>query len=673
MPGIKRTASSPPAERRATRRHRPSGYQFESLASPTRRPRPARRSANVSGAAAATAEGQLPPSRSREGRTEDERNAPLRPRSASPALSGARAEAGPSAFGEEGEAPAARRGDAGPVAVPESPPPLPGLPKFFFDLVEPEPQAGIPHEEEQRVPGVPGGGGASSSSVGGPLVPAGIAPVAVTARASGVRLGTESALHRPAGPGNVQVPARSEPAKVGFELEIAGVTVHPSQMKGTVLLQGKGWRLETDLSKGKTNLEWVTDPLADADEVERVADELIALSQRLRDVARASPSQDIALKDVFPEAEVNCTLQVDDIRFGAHMQSTYGVGLAKIPAAIRDLHEPEDAARIESDTQKVLESHRQAGGPELSAHALGFIELLCMYQARADGGNRSNTVHAHFRMMTRSDFCAIHDQLLDDTDRRAIARILQGQPPVFMQALALDDDARVFKRPYVTERLGEFEEGPRVKDWLSSIVQGRSHGKWRKDLLSPPPGHGVHAGRSRTEGGVKKDYGMGARGIDNVNKLVIFEVRGTRDRPDRIPMNAQLKRNLLREYRHACDYNPALPPVAATSPDDGRYGFCGAAEQAWERLSKLRRQYHGLGPALVLPSTIDWVDENLQACQEAALACTDKDMSRAWVQRIEAMRQLIGQIRTSRGEDVPHLLDVFDHAVDDFDEASWAL
>jgi hypothetical protein len=484
-------------------------------------------------------------------------------------------------------------------------------------------------------------------------------------------------VHRPGGAAVPQKPAPRLTAKVGFELEVSGVSVHPSQPKGTVLLRGSGWRLETDMSKGVSNLEWVIDPLASPEEVEKAADEVIALSSRMREAALVDPSSEISLAGLCPEAEVACTLKVDDLRFGAHLQSTQGVRLADLSTAIDALYEPEDAQRIERDVDRVLAAHARAGHPPLSKNAEGFVRLLCMYQGRATGGNRTSTAHAYFRMMARSDFCSIHDQLLEADEQEAVQKLILPQPggglPLFMEALKLDEDAMVFDKPYVTGKLGVMEPGPRVRDWLESIVEGRNHGEFKKDLLSPPQGFGTHQGRSQNEGGAAKDYGMGALGVHKSGGLglVLFEIRGARDRPDKIPMNAQLKRTLLREYARAQGFNPALPAAATpTDSDNVLHQACEHAELVMECLSRLSRSLHRPG-AMVMESRIEMLSWHLEKCKEVVLEHPDEEISVALVPRIAELERTLKGVFTSTGQVDPAGLPAFDRAVDDFEQVSW--
>jgi hypothetical protein len=148
-----------------------------------------------------------------------------------------------------------------------------------------------------------------------------------------------------------------------------------------------------------------------------------------------------------------------------------------------------------------------------------------------------------------------------------------------MEAMDLDADARVFGRPYFDKEYRK-NEGPKIIDWLASIVHGRGEGAWKKDVLSPPPGYPLHSGD------LSRDYGMGAMGVDEAARLALFEIRGARHRPYLVSTNNQLIHVARREYAEAVRYNPALAPAAplAKGPEHRLLNLCDALYDDLRRL-----------------------------------------------------------------------------------------
>jgi hypothetical protein len=167
-------------------------------------------------------------------------------------------------------------------------------------------------------------------------------------------------------------------------------------------------------------------------------------------------------------------------------------------------------------------------------------------------------VHTDFRMMSRSDFCAIRERLLGPQDREAVKAVLTASAeqalPLFMRSQGMHDVTKpVFPNGYNLQNPTEGRHpGPTLKEWLQSIVDGRGEGVYKKDLLSPPAGYALHTGD------LSKDYGMGAMGVDEAQGHLLVELRGAPYRPRNIPMNGQIARAVRNELGRAAALNPGL-------------------------------------------------------------------------------------------------------------------
>lgn len=355
-------------------------------------------------------------------------------------------------------------------------------------------------------------------------------------------------------------------AKFGCEIEVGGVRVSApagatAPSRGTVLLERPLWNLETDnVGPGEYDLEAVFKPLSSDQEVAEAMGEIVALFQRLRETALESEGSTIALSAIAPEAKGDYQLSVRDIGLSATLQSTYGIRLDDLEQVIQEIL-PTQAGKVRDRTEAVAARYSERhGGKPLPPGARQFTSLVNLYLACAQTAKvsigQSATAHTEFRMMTRSDFCAIHDKLLEPEDREAVKSLFvtsEGDPvPAFMQALGMHDpDQQVFAKGYKVSS-DQREQGPTIKAWLHSVVDGRDDGDFRKDLLSPPPGYPLHTGD------LSKDYGMGAMGVDEAQGRLLVEWRGAPYRPRNIPMNGQIVRAVRQELGRAAALNETL-------------------------------------------------------------------------------------------------------------------
>lgn len=382
-------------------------------------------------------------------------------------------------------------------------------------------------------------------------------------------------------------------AKFGCEMEVPGVEVSvpdgaPPPLRGTVLLERAHWKLETDASAtdpGKYDLEVVFNPLSNEAQVREAMKEIVELFQSLRDKALESDSRAVSLNDIAPDVKGEYTVNVKDIHFGARLQSTYGIKLEDLDRAMEEVLTQAQVKRIREDTQAVSNHYAQLNeGEQLPPGARQFAMLINMYLVRAQSKLPiKGTVHVTFRMMSRTDFCSAYEKVLDPADRVALKWLLttaRGQTlPPFMQALGLNDPTRpVFAKPYGLPGSTDQAKGPTVKAWLDSIVNGRGDGRFKKDLMSPPPGIPLHTGD------LSKDYGMGAMGVDEANGHLLFELRGAPYRPEKIPMNGQIVRAVLNELGHAAALNDTLDVEQRGPVESAKFDLLDRAENAYSGL-----------------------------------------------------------------------------------------
>ncbi|MER6539674.1 hypothetical protein ABT215_39020 [Streptomyces sp900105755] len=383
-------------------------------------------------------------------------------------------------------------------------------------------------------------------------------------------------------------------ALIGFEMEIPGATV-PEYSRGEILLEGKKWTLETDRILTKSDLEFVTTPLSSPKEVHQVAREITDVVATMRRLALASESRTFDLSSVANLHRERVSLRrslpvtVSDERFSTRLQVTYGIPLHGISTSTGELM-PDTAGSIAEKSTRVAEYFASRHGTRLADDARGFIDLLVLYleSAKAKTLSRGATVHARFRMMARSDFTSIFVKLLSEEGRNQVRDLLlpatAEDVPDLMTALNIKPSDFVFRHPYEAKESSSPVQGPLGLDWLRSIVQGRNEGVFSKDLLSPPPGYRLHSG----DLGI--DYGMGAMGVDEVNKLVLFEIRGAPYRPWHIPLNGRMHYALLKEYGMASRFNRSLP-LAELEPPSARISDM---EKLSDLYTESRSQYGAL-------------------------------------------------------------------------------
>ncbi|MFJ2008562.1 scabin-related ADP-ribosyltransferase [Streptomyces chartreusis] len=387
-------------------------------------------------------------------------------------------------------------------------------------------------------------------------------------------------------------------ARIGFEIQLIGVSV-PFRSRGTVLIEGKGWRLETDSppNPGNSDLEFVLAPLPSWSAVEAALTDIIGIVGKMREKAFASPDRQFSLSEVIDGSlhgltiKRDTTVRVHNIRFWGRLQATYGIELTGVAEAMDALLTKKIMNAVRLSVSQVEHLYNTRFSSPLSETSRGFVALISMYLVSArDALSLMGTAHTAFRMMTRSDFASIYQKLLTDTDRLQLDRLLlpgEGKDvPALMEALSLDSTEVVFRNPYkIFDDSGNTatRTGPSTAEWLKSIIHGRGEGTLTKDLMSPPPGYPLHTGD------LDADYGMGAMGVDEVNKLVLFEIRGAPHRPTEIPLNTQIIHAAGKEYMDACPHNGSLAHDYHPHPSASyRFGYLSKLETAYADLRRVK-------------------------------------------------------------------------------------
>ncbi|MFJ4895975.1 lonely Cys domain-containing protein [Streptomyces sp. NPDC088788] len=387
-----------------------------------------------------------------------------------------------------------------------------------------------------------------------------------------------SAADEPAFPASVPIPsaAAASPlspslrAGFGVELETSGATVG-FYARAVVLLRGNGWRMETDTPDSPpydySHLEFVLDPVSDLEQLGRTLHNLVGHVARMRTAAQTDTLGRFRLSDVFGahsadvKLEHDTTVSVSDPAFRANMQVTYGIDLHNLDATLADLLPRREVKNIQKLTVQIAKFFADTHGRPLLPGAREFVRLIIFYleRAGADRGAKGKEVQLHvpaaFRLMSRSDFCSIHDHLLTAPEREDVGLLLLAQAggklPDLMGVLGHNAEERVFHKPYDGHD-NSLHHGPTKEAWLRSIVCGRGEGGFKKDLLSPPPGFLLHTGD------MDVDFGMGAMGVDVENGLMLGEVRGAPYRPGKVPLNAMVIPIVAQEFARAIRINPKL-------------------------------------------------------------------------------------------------------------------
>jgi hypothetical protein len=397
--------------------------------------------------------------------------------------------------------------------------------------------------------------------------------------------------------------AASLVAGFGLELEIGGTRVRPFVPKGTILIEGCGWNLETDKRPNLplADMEFVVGPMFDWPSLERALGEIVALVHDLRERALADRTRTVALRELVSGAVpyrvlpqfLDTTIQVLDLHLTTRLQATYGVGLEQIHLQLDHVLGEERAAPVHAATQRVADHYAHLANAPLLPRSRGFIELLnyILSCTRVPRNDKFASVHIYFRMLPRSDFCAMFDRLLDAAERAQVESLLlapaPGLAPAFLAALGLAADAPLFLAPYYGIKYQD-EAGPTILAWLESIVEGRREGPMRKDLMSPPPGYPLHTGD------IDRNYGAGAMGVDDRNGLALFEIRTTPHRQD-LALNEAMLRAAMFEYMQAAARNPLLAPLGdAFVPVAPRLAVMKAREAVRNSVNELRLALSGV-------------------------------------------------------------------------------
>jgi hypothetical protein len=183
-------------------------------------------------------------------------------------------------------------------------------------------------------------------------------------------------LPRSGAPGNAS-PAELSPsleAKFGLEIEIASVDVTtaaggPALHRGIILLERPHWKLECDhIGGGRYDLEFVTDPLAGAEDVGAAIREITTLAAALRTRALAG-DMTVRLGDVVSDARIDAVLRLNDPHMSGCLQATYGVGLDHLGMLIDELLPKKQAEGIHANTRTVADFYAAHTGEPLPSRA----------------------------------------------------------------------------------------------------------------------------------------------------------------------------------------------------------------------------------------------------------------------------------------------------------------
>ena len=165
--------------------------------------------------------------------------------------------------------------------------------------------------------------------------------------------------------------------------------------------------------------------------------------------------------------------------------------------------------------------------------------------------------------------------------------------------------------------------------------------------MSPPPGYPLHQGGSQ-------DYGMGALGIDRSNGLVLFEIRGGPHRPDKIPMNAQIKRALLREYSDAQSFNSSLPPLMDSGDHASRYDILNRLESLLgdfktiaEKVAQAIESPQGKSRENLRKVRIPMARRTLADCEKHLAKDLPEDLSAGVAPHVKELRQVLSRLEAA--------------------------
>lgn len=192
-------------------------------------------------------------------------------------------------------------------------------------------------------------------------------------------------------PGHLTLPlSPTLQAKVGFEFEIPGAK-SPLGTRGEVLIEGAGWRLETDqgLSGTDSDLEFVLAPMSSMRDIANALKEIIDLVALMRARALDTPTRTFRLSQITYGLPPGAVLRKDtpvtvyDLRFSAVMQATYGIRLADIAGVVDELFDAKQALEIHQMANAVRRFYEMKYATPLSRDVSGFVELIAMYLRRA--------------------------------------------------------------------------------------------------------------------------------------------------------------------------------------------------------------------------------------------------------------------------------------------------
>lgn len=344
-------------------------------------------------------------------------------------------------------------------------------------------------------------------------------------------------------------------SKIGFEMQSTWqiVRIGDNQRPASKAVAYKGYYFNIEVDRGidtRPELEIVTHALANRSQLDAAMREIryvidILSSQRRQRFTIGPGDGWVAEVEIQRKSDPPPTFR---------LQYTEGVKIEDIPSLIKQLHpdawndlppelsqhldeeyEPsstsEQSHKRESNDQVAGDAagdrHRKRERPSESedskrSRLRGFEAAICMYLSDTSVWKPEQAGDTHkyaHTLMTRTDFYSMF-QSLDNRDKQDFKGKIGRMSDKFYKFKL---DGKVYPK------LADNDPASRltIRQWLQSMINGRSRGRETKDLMSPPPGFDSHAAvdahnqNPRNQRQMK--YAMGMYGI--VGGRALFEAR----------------------------------------------------------------------------------------------------------------------------------------------------
>jgi Domain of unknown function (DUF4157) len=201
-------------------------------------------------------------------------------------------------------------------------------------------------------------------------------------------------------------------------------------------------------------------------------------------------------------------VQLIDPKWGAKIQASDAIELSQYESLLNEHAGPSFAKNSKKIAENVFNSVNTAKVPTSNVlNLFSFLEMIAYYITRGQTvPRRGEIAKSAFRLMSRTSFSSIYDNLLSKTEQDLFKKIIKDK--VFLNEFSIDTKTKFFIDGHGHDK---HYEGPTVQNWLKSIIGTGS------DLLSPPAGGSQAMGRF----GVEKTAGK------KDTDLVKFEARGS--------------------------------------------------------------------------------------------------------------------------------------------------